>query len=226
MLELKLGQEVKIVKAFIREGKTTPPRRFTDGELLTAMENIHLYVDDEASRRKLREASGIGTPATRSSLIKDMIAAGLLMEAKPAAGEKPVKGKRLVRLMPSPHAMELIDQLPRLITDPAMTAFWEDGIKEIRAGQLAVKDFIAQQGLFMRQVVAQYSGRLANLPPAANGATGQQVANIDGSGEACPKCKKGVLRTMVIKKEGPNKGKAFLSCSEWKSGCDYKQWPE
>ncbi len=66
------GDSVTAKAITLQAQKTKAPPRFTDGTLLKAMENIYKYMEDEEQRRILKDGEGIGTPATRSSIIKEL----------------------------------------------------------------------------------------------------------------------------------------------------------
>ena len=71
--ELKVGDKIDKGDYLIQEKKTTPPKRFTEGTLLAAMANIYKYVDAKnPNREKLKEVKGIGTPATRDTIIAEL----------------------------------------------------------------------------------------------------------------------------------------------------------
>ena len=120
--------------------RTQPPPRYNEGTLVDAMQNAWRFVDDPALRERLKEAKGIGTPATRAEIIKGLKRQNLL-----AADGKLV--------LPTPAGLQLFELLrgaaPALV-DPGTTALWEMRLDEVvteRADFRAVIDGIAAVAL-------------------------------------------------------------------------------
>ena len=70
---MKKGDHTDYISAEMGTRQTKPPARFTPATLLQGMKEIHKYVKDEAAKKMLRDVSGIGTEATRASIIEDLI---------------------------------------------------------------------------------------------------------------------------------------------------------
>lgn len=105
----------------VAEGKTMPPNRFTEGDVLHAMESAGAKeMPDDA------EHKGIGTPATRAAILEKLLSAGLL-ERK---GDK----KKKV-LVPTAKGTALSSVLPEQLLSPALTANWENRLKQIERGE-------------------------------------------------------------------------------------------
>ena len=109
--ELAEGQELPVAGAAVKEGKTTPPKHFTEDTLLSAMETAGKDDMPEDAERK-----GLGTPATRAGILEKLVSTGFL-ERK--------KSKKTVQLMPSHDAISLITVLPEQLQSPLLTAEWE-----------------------------------------------------------------------------------------------------
>ena len=92
--ELSEGQELPVAGAAVKEGKTTPPKHFTEDTLLSAMETAGKDDMPEDAERK-----GLGTPATRAGILEKLVSTGFL-ERK--------KSKKTVQLLPSHDAISLI----------------------------------------------------------------------------------------------------------------------
>ena len=113
----------------VKEGKTTPPKHFTEDLLLNAMETAGKEDMPEDAERK-----GIGTPATRAGIIEKLISAGFV-ERKSA--------KKAVHLIPSAAGVSLITVLPEQLQSPLLTAEWEHRLKEIERGETDADAFLA-----------------------------------------------------------------------------------
>ena len=112
--------------------KTTPPSRFSEGSLIEAMANIHRFVSDASAKATLKENEGLGTEATRASIIETL------------KGRKYIEpsGKSLVS---TPLGQSLIDMTPDVLKDPVMTAQWEQRLEQIARDELTLDAFMQDQ---------------------------------------------------------------------------------
>lgn len=140
--ELTEGQELPVTGAAVKEGKTTPPKHFTEDTLLSAMETAGKDDMPEDAERK-----GLGTPATRAGILEKLVSTGFL-ERK--------KSKKTVQLMPSHDAISLITVLPEQLQSPLLTAEWEYRLGEIERGELAPEDFMAEITAMLKELVGTY----------------------------------------------------------------------
>ena len=140
--ELTEGQSLPLSGAAVKEGKTTPPKHFTEDTLLSAMETAGKDDMPEDAERK-----GLGTPATRAGILEKLVATGFL-ERK--------KSKKQVQLLPSHDAVSLITVLPEQLQSPLLTAEWEYRLGEIERGELAPGDFMAGISAMLQELVRTY----------------------------------------------------------------------
>ena len=140
--ELTEGQSLPLTDAAVKEGKTSPPKHFTEDTLLSAMETAGKEDMPEDAERK-----GLGTPATRAGILEKLVSAGFL-ERK--------KSKKTVQLMPSHDAVSLITVLPEQMQSPLLTAEWEYRLGEIERGELSPEDFMAGISAMLRDLVGTY----------------------------------------------------------------------
>ena len=140
--ELSEGQTLPLSGAAVKEGKTTPPKHFTEDTLLSAMETAGKDDMPDNAERK-----GLGTPATRAGILEKLVATGFL-ERK--------KSKKTVQLMPSHDAVSLITVLPEQLQSPLLTAEWEYRLGEIEHGELAPEDFMAGISAMLQELVRTY----------------------------------------------------------------------
>jgi len=127
-------------KASVKEGKTTPPKHYTDDTILAAMENANNAIED--SDRK-----GIGTPATRAGILEKLIKVELL-ERK---GDKKAK-----HFLPTQKGVSLITVLPESIQSPHLTAEWEEKLKLIERGVLSPDSFLQDISQMTKSLVKTY----------------------------------------------------------------------
>ena len=140
--ELVEGQTLPLSGAAVKEGKTTPPKHFTEDTLLSAMETAGKDdMPDDAERK------GLGTPATRAGILEKLVSTGFL-ERK--------MSKKTVQLMPSHDAVSLITVLPEQLQSPLLTAEWEHRLSEIERGELSPEDFMAGISVMLRELVGTY----------------------------------------------------------------------
>ncbi len=129
MPELKVGDPVTCTEALILDKNTTPPKRFNDASLLSAMTGISRYVTDPEIRKILRETDGIGTEATRAGIIELLFKRGFLTR----------QGKEI---RSTPVGRQLIEVLPTCVSAPDMTAQWESQLEGISQRELRYDHFM------------------------------------------------------------------------------------
>jgi DNA topoisomerase-3 len=127
--ELKFGDELKISQADLQEKITQPPKLYTEADLLSAMENAGRLIEDKEQQKAISNI-GIGTPATRASIIETLLSRNYIIRKRKAltATEKGLKVYHLVK-----------DQK---IANIQMTAEWEMALDMIEKGELNSKQFI------------------------------------------------------------------------------------
>lgn len=150
---------------FLREGKTNPPKHFTENSLLGAMEAAGKLVDDDALREALKER-GIGTPATRAAIIETLLQRNYIRRDKKLLLATDM-GRCLIALIRDP-----------LLKSPEMTGEWEGKLKQIERKELDAGDF-------MRGICDYIRGLIRN--PSAGQSTAAHLGN-------CPLCGKQVIK--------------------------------
>jgi len=223
---LKVGDVLKVIDTGINSEVTVPPKRFQEGTLITAMAKIHQHVSDPKVKRILKENTGIGTEATRASIIETLFKRGYIVS----------KGKEL---SPTPLSVQLISVLPDEIITPDLTAAWQATMDDIKHGKANCDKFVQAQGEWVTELVKTVPEIFRSMPirqkeQQGNGRKGKPLS-IGGHSESnpCPQCAKanqpnrnGVLVKRVVTKDGPNKGKAFLVCSLGKESCNFIAFPK
>ena len=140
--ELSEGQTLPLSGATVKEGKTSPPKHFTEDTLLSAMETAGKDDMPEDAERQ-----GLGTPATRAGILEKLVSTGFLERRK---------SKKTVQLMPSKDAVSLITVLPEQLQSPLLTAEWEHRLSEIERGELSPEDFMGGICAMLRELVRTY----------------------------------------------------------------------
>ncbi len=154
--KLEQGEPTRTVEVEDLAKMTKPPRRYTDASLLGAMETAGKLVDDEELREAMKD-SGIGTPATRASIIERLIDVGYL-ERDGRALVATEKGRNVIRLL-GEHAL----------TSPDLTGSWEFRLGRIERGEEQRSKFMADIAGFARETIEELDGKLKDVRiPRAN----------------------------------------------------------
>ncbi|GLC88858.1 type IA DNA topoisomerase [Lysinibacillus piscis] len=177
----------------IVEGTTTPPKPYTEGQLITMMKTCGKAVEDEAEIEVLNAVEGIGTEATRSGIIETIKKHGFIEVKKNIVNITP-KGELLCQAIEG-----------TLLASPSMTAKWEIYLKKIGRGEGSVNHFIENIGKFINQLIAEVPNQINQLTIEAEQWTQAKAKDI----VLCPTCKVG---TISLRKK-------FYGCSAYKDGC-------
>lgn len=139
---LKKGDTVAVNGFEIKEGKTSPPKRYTSGSMILAMENAGQLIEDEELRAQIK-GSGIGTSATRAEIIKKLIRIGYLKLNKKTQVITPENFGEMV--------YEVVAMTVPALLNPKMTASWEKGLDGITNGTIDVGDYRTKLEDFIRR---------------------------------------------------------------------------
>lgn len=140
--KLSEGQSLITNYISVKEGKTTPPKHFTEDTILSAMENAGANdIPDEAERK------GLGTPATRAAIIEKLVSVGFV---------KRTKGQKTVNLIPEGIGASLITILPEELQSPLLTAQWEQQLLLIEKGEINPDDFMSAIENMVNTLVRDY----------------------------------------------------------------------
>lgn len=128
---IKDGSLGTVEHTTVESKQTKPPARYTEGTLIADMKSIAKFVTDSAKKARLKETSGIGTEATRASILKTLHEREFLVAQKKTV----VSTNRARKLI-----AQLEEHLP-LLVDPGETAVWEDALEAIACGEKTVEQF-------------------------------------------------------------------------------------
>lgn len=141
LLRQKVGTEKTVKRVKLNKSLTTPPNRYTEATLLTAMESPGKFIDDEVLRETIKD-SGLGTPATRAEIIEKLI-------------DNDYVERQGNRLTPTAKAKQLIEVVPALLKSPELTAQWELRLAGIAKGKQNPEQFMADIRQTAKDLVAQ-----------------------------------------------------------------------
>lgn len=139
---LSEGAEVPVKSVKQLEHKTTPPKRYTEDMLLSAMERAgsDSYSDDDDVEKK-----GLGTPATRAAIIETLV-------------KRQYVERRGKQLIPTDKGIRVIDVVPEKVKSPAMTAEWESTLQKIARGEADDQQFLREMTEFTKQLIKDNAG--------------------------------------------------------------------
>ena len=158
------------------------------------MKEIHKYVKSETAKKQLKDVYGIGTEATRATIIDDLIKRNFLT----------TMGKTKA-LKPTEQAYLLVDALPDDMTYPDATAVWEDKLHSMSEGEGTLQDFLNGQVEFTKSLCEKANHcEIKAAPPSENIEHKPILSDIK-----CPRCNKGVM----VKRSGRNGD--FWGCSNY-----------
>ncbi|WP_445000201.1 DNA topoisomerase III [Halomonas mongoliensis] len=148
---LSEGESCQARQLEVLAKQTTPPKPFTEGTLVAAMKHAARFVTDERLKARLKETAGIGTEATRAGIIETLLKRGFIKRQKRA-------------LVSTPTGQQLIDALPTVITNPGMTALWEQALDDVAAGRLALQEFMGRQAGMVEKLVQHARESTVTMP--------------------------------------------------------------
>ena len=152
--KLKKGDIIQAGEFFVKEGKTSPPKRYNSGSLILAMENAGQLIEDEELRAQIK-GSGIGTSATRAEILKKLIDKGYIR----------LNGKTQI-ITPTLLGEMIYDVVAasiKYLLDPTLTASWEKGLTGVADSSISSREYldklegyVTRRTLAVKQVNNQY----------------------------------------------------------------------
>ncbi len=140
---LEKGETGIVKKVNVKESKTQPPKRYTEGQLITLMKTAGKHIEDKELEKVLDETEGLGTEATRAGIIT-MLKSRKYIEIKKNLVYATAKAKILI------HAIG-----KELLASPEMTAKWEQRLREIAEGKANAKQFIDMTNKMITHLVTE-----------------------------------------------------------------------
>ncbi len=119
----------------MKEGETTPPKRYHSGTLILTMENAGQFIEEEELRAQIK-GSGIGTSATRAEILKKLVNIGYLSLNK--------KTQVITPTLMGEMIYEIVDYSIRPLLNPALTASWEKGLTQVADGRITSQEYMAK----------------------------------------------------------------------------------
>ena len=131
--KLKAGESLTLRELTIKEGETSPPKRYNSGTMILAMENAGQLIEDEELRAQIK-GSGIGTSATRAEILKKLVNIEYLALNK--------KTQILTPTLMGEMIYDVVDGSIRSLLNPALTASWEKGLTMVADGSITADEYM------------------------------------------------------------------------------------
>ena len=173
---VKKGSTLPVKEFYIKEGETSPPKRYTSGSMILAMENAGQLIEDEEQIK----SSGIGTSATRAEILKKLITIKYLALNK--------KTQVITPTLLGEMIFDVVNASIRSLLNPELTASWEKGLTYVAEGSITsdeymvkLEDFIRKRtqgvmGLRNQLALRQYFDKAAAYYKKSNTRTGTKKA--------------------------------------------------
>ncbi|MCI9138999.1 MAG: type IA DNA topoisomerase [Lachnospiraceae bacterium] len=155
--KIKERDTLSIKELVIKEGETTPPKRYNSGSLILAMENAGQFIEDEQLREQIK-GSGIGTSATRAEILKKLVTIQYFSLNKKTQIMKPTQLGEII--------YDVVDQSIKPMLNPELTASWEKGLTQVAKGSITkeeymikLNDYVSRRTNIVRSLNNQYDMR-------------------------------------------------------------------
>ena len=148
--KLKKGMTISIGEFFIKDGETSPPKRYTSGSMILAMENAGNLIEDEELREQIK-GSGIGTSATRAGILEKLTKNGYMKINK--------KTQVITPTLMGEMIFDVVYFSIKGLLDPKLTASWEKGLTGVADGTISeaeymgkLSDYVTEKTLRVKQI--------------------------------------------------------------------------
>ena len=148
---LKKGEELSCQGLEIREGETSPPKRYNSGTIILTMENAGQFVEDEELRAQIK-GSGIGTSATRAEILKKLVSIDYLALNKKTQIITPTQMGEMI--------YDVVSDSIKPLLNPALTASWEKGLTMVAEGTITSDEYMKK--------LTDFVGRRTNIVKQLN----------------------------------------------------------
>lgn len=137
---LRKGNTLPVQSLTVKEGKTSPPKRYNSGSLILAMENAGQLIEDEELRAQIK-GSGIGTSATRGEILKKLFNNDYLALNKKTQVVTPTLQGEMI--------YDVVDHSIRSLLNPELTASWEKGLTLVADGEITPEEYMVKLKRFI-----------------------------------------------------------------------------
>lgn len=138
--DFKKGAVLHILRTEIKEGETTPPKRYSSGSMILAMENAGQLIEDEELRAQIK-GSGIGTSATRADILKKLVTIRYLALNK--------KTQVITPTLLGEMVFDTVNMSMKQMLNPELTASWEKGLAYVAEGSISPDEYMEKLNAFV-----------------------------------------------------------------------------
>ena len=181
----------------IKEGKTAPPKPYTEGQLIAMMKTCGKLVDNKEETEILKDVEGLGTEATRSGIIETIKRHNYIRVAKNIVSITD-KGRILCQAIEG-----------NLLSSPSMTAKWETYLRKIGNGEGTKERFLGSISKFIHSLLVEVPRQVETQKIDVKLTSAPLGSSRKSTIASCPTCKKGTIIAL----------RGFYGCSAYKSGC-------
>lgn len=142
LYNMKKGDKIPVTQCNIKEGETSPPKRYTSGSLILAMENAGQLIEDEDLRAQIK-GSGIGTSATRAEIIKKLTNIKYIALNKKTQVITPTQLGEMI--------FGVVHGSIKSLLNPELTASWELGLTQVAEGKITADAYMMKLDSFIRE---------------------------------------------------------------------------
>ena len=139
---MKKGTQLPVKSLYIKEGETSPPKRYNSGSIILAMENAGQLIEDEELRAQIK-GSGIGTSATRAEILKKLVANKYLALNK--------KTQIITPTLLGEMIYDVVNASIRPLLNPDLTASWEKGLTYVAEGSITTEEYMVKLENFIKR---------------------------------------------------------------------------
>ena len=138
--KLKKGSALNLTECELKEGETTPPKRYNSGTLILTMENAGQFIEDEELRSQIK-GSGIGTSATRAGILEKLVKNNYLSLNKKTQIITPTQMGEMI--------YDTVAASMKPMLNPALTASWEKGLTQVEQGEISEAEYMKKLSDFI-----------------------------------------------------------------------------
>lgn len=195
--KLAKGDAVPVKEIKVLTKETTPPKRYDEAGLLSAMENAGSFLEESELKSIMKETKGLGTSATRAAIIEKLINVKMIERQKKS-------------VFPTEFGMSVIAQLgERDIVSPSLTAVWETKLRDIEQGTYSPEKFYAEMLDYIKKNTAEVLNSMKPMDKSVTPSSSGNKVEKEVLG-ACPKCGSNVIE-----------GKDYYLCEKYKNPCTF-----
>lgn len=146
---IKKGDRLQVKQLSIKEGETVPPKRYTSGSMILAMENAGSLIEDDELREQIK-SNGIGTSATRAGILEKLVKNRYLSLNK--------KTQVITPTLTGEMIYYVVGYSIRPMLDPVLTASWEKGLSQVADAEIGEDEYMTKLSAFITKYTDRVKG--------------------------------------------------------------------